>query len=95
MPLKQKRQPARVGVLFKAFLVARGGIEPPTQGFSRLLSRLNGRISFQVGTMESNEKTWKKFIAGAGGHQPLYAFFRLPEGVVIPALVTTLRSLSG
>jgi hypothetical protein len=31
---KQKRQPARVGVFVEVFLVARGGIEPPTQGFS-------------------------------------------------------------
>jgi hypothetical protein len=31
---KQKRQPVRGSVKFQLFLVARGGIEPPTQGFS-------------------------------------------------------------
>ncbi|MEO5932277.1 MAG: hypothetical protein ABIQ08_01825 [Duganella sp.] len=32
---KQKRQPVWVGALLAMFLVARGGIEPPTQGFSK------------------------------------------------------------
>ena len=35
---KQKRQPVMVGVSSRMFLVARGGIEPPTQGFSILCS---------------------------------------------------------
>jgi hypothetical protein len=34
---EKKRQPVKVGV-FSLFLVARGGIEPPTQGFSILCS---------------------------------------------------------
>ena len=47
---KTKRQPARVGVFAKTFLVDRGGIEPPTQGFSKQGStaRANERL-YQVG----------------------------------------------
>ena len=52
---KQKRQSRWIGALSDMFLVARGGIEPPTQGFSIFGS--SSRAALKSGTQGSTRDT--------------------------------------